>query len=74
MDIQSDKNISNINLLGPFSAVLLSVRGIARWLIRFFTLTKEDRLATGIYLGGDGRLTDRPVQHTLVPYKEGLLP
>ena len=53
MGIQSDKNISNINLLGPFSAVLLPLLGIARWLVRFFTLTEEDRLAAGIYLGDE---------------------
>lgn len=53
MDIQSDKNIPNINRLGPFSAILLSLQGIVRWLTWLFTLTKEDRLAAGIYLDDD---------------------
>jgi hypothetical protein len=55
MDIQSDKNISSINLPAPSSTVLFSVVSIARWLIRFLTLTEEDRMAAGIYLGGDKR-------------------
>ena len=55
MDNLSDKYISNVNRPGPFSAVLHSVLGIARWLIGFFALTEEDRLKAGIYVGGEGR-------------------
>jgi hypothetical protein len=54
MDILSEKYIQNINRPAPFSAVLHAVPGIVRWLIRFFTLTEEDRLAAGIYVGGKG--------------------
>jgi hypothetical protein len=55
MDIQADKFKSDTNRLGPFSAVLQTGLGIVRWLIGFFTLTEEDRLKAGIYLGGEGR-------------------
>ena len=53
--IESDKYISNLNQPGPFSAVLRAVMGILRWLIGFFTLTEEDRLTAGIYVGGEER-------------------
>ena len=28
--------------------------GIVRWLVRFFTLTEEERLLAGIHLNGEG--------------------
>jgi hypothetical protein len=52
--IESDNYISSANQPGPFSAVLHTVLGIVRWLIGFFTLTEEDRLAAGIHVGGEG--------------------
>ncbi len=52
--IESDKYISNVNQLGPFSAVLRTVLGIVRWLFGFFKLTEEDRLTAGIHVGGEG--------------------
>jgi hypothetical protein len=55
MDIQADKFKSDTNRLGPFSAILHTGLGIIRWLIGFVTLTEEDRLKAGIYLGGEGR-------------------
>jgi len=55
MDISVDKYKSNINRPWQFSAVLHTLLGIVRWLIGFYTLTKEDRWAAGIYLGGEGR-------------------
>ncbi len=55
MDTQPDKYISNIDRPGTFSAILHSVLGIVRWLIGFFTLTKEERLAAGIYFGSEER-------------------
>jgi hypothetical protein len=36
-----------------FSAGLPTMVGIIRRLIRFFTLTEEDRLKAGIYVGGE---------------------
>jgi hypothetical protein len=54
MDILSDKHASNFNRTGSFSAVSHTVLGIVRWLVWFFTLTEEDRLAAGIYVGGKG--------------------
>jgi len=38
----------------PFSAVILPVLGSVRRLIVFFTLTEEDRLKAGIYVGSKG--------------------
>jgi hypothetical protein len=55
MDISADKNKSGVNRLGPLSAILHTGLGIIRWLIGFVTLTEEDRLKAGIYLGGEGR-------------------
>jgi hypothetical protein len=52
MDISTDKYKSNTYRLGPFSTILPTGRTIVRWLIRFFTLTEEDLLGAGIYLGG----------------------
>jgi hypothetical protein len=55
--IELDQTVSNVNHQpAPFSAVLHTVLGIVRWLIEFFTLTEEDRLTAGIYVGGEGRV------------------
>ena len=43
------------NRFASIAVVLQTVRGIARWLAGFFTLTKEDRSKAGIYRGGQGR-------------------
>jgi len=43
------------NRSASIAVVLQTVRGIARWLAGFFTLTKEDRSKAGIYRGGQGR-------------------
>jgi len=48
MDLLSDKYI-------PFSAVWHTVLAIVEWPIRFFTLTQEDQLKAGIYMGGEER-------------------
>lgn len=55
MDISADKYRSNINQLGPFSAILYPMISIIRQLIAFFTLTEKECLAAGIYMGGEGR-------------------
>jgi hypothetical protein len=40
---------------GPLLAVLRTIEGFFRRLIRYFTLTKEEESQAGIYLGGEGR-------------------
>jgi len=47
--------IKKLNASQPshFSAGLPTMMGIIRRLIRFFTLTEEDRLKAGIYVGGE---------------------
>jgi hypothetical protein len=39
----------------PLSAIFQTVRAIAKRLTGFFTLSEEERLRAGIYLGGEGR-------------------
>ena len=51
----SEKTILNVNRRGSISAILQPVLGIARWLVGFFIITQEDRLAAGIFLDGEGR-------------------
>jgi len=41
MDISAGKYKSDGNRPGPFLAMLQTVRGIAGWLIGFFTLTEQ---------------------------------
>lgn len=53
MDILSKINISIENRPRHFSAVLQTAHGIVKWLIEFFTITEEDRLAAGSYLDYD---------------------
>jgi hypothetical protein len=55
MDNLVEKYVSNASRSSLFSTVLKNTQGAARRLIGFFTLTKEDQLKAGIYLGGEGR-------------------
>lgn len=55
MDISAKEDKSDINRLGHFSGALHTMLSIVRWLDRFFTLTKEERLKAGINLDGEGR-------------------
>lgn len=55
MDISADKYKLVINQPGHILAVLHTMLGIVRGLLGFFTLTEEERLKAGIYLGGEGR-------------------
>jgi hypothetical protein len=55
MDISVDKYKSDDNPSNPFFAVMRNIQGFVRELIRFFTLTEEERLKAGIYRGGGGR-------------------
>ena len=40
---------------GPFFAVSHTVGDIVQWLLRFFTITEEDRSKAGIYFSGEER-------------------
>lgn len=51
MDILSGKNKPNINQLDSNSAVSQSASTVVKWLIWFFTLTEEDQLKAGIFVG-----------------------
>jgi hypothetical protein len=55
MDISTDNYKSDGNQSNPFFAVLQTVQSLVRRLIGLFTLTEEERLKAGIYLGGEGR-------------------
>lgn len=55
MNILSKINISIENRPRHFSAVLHTSLGIVRWLIQFFTVTEEDRLAAGCCLDYEER-------------------
>jgi hypothetical protein len=55
MDISADKYKSDGNQSNPFFTVMRTIHGFVRGLIGFFTLTEEERLKAGIYLGGGGR-------------------
>jgi hypothetical protein len=55
MDVSTDKNKSNMNRSGPFSALLHTFPGVFERLVRFFTLTEEDRMKAGVNLRGEGR-------------------
>ena len=60
MDISVDQYKSDAsNRSDPFSAVLQTIRNAVRWMIRLVVLTEEDRTKAGIYLGGEGRDSDR---------------
>jgi hypothetical protein len=55
MEISSDKNQSDGSRADPFFTLSQTVRGFVKRLIGIFTLTEEERLKAGIYLGGEGR-------------------
>jgi hypothetical protein len=55
MDISVDEHESDGNRPSPFLTVLRTIRGIPGWLAEFFTLTEEENVKAGIYLGGQGR-------------------
>jgi hypothetical protein len=55
MDISVDEHESDGNRPSPFFTVLRTIRGIPGWLAEFFTLTEEENVKAGIYLGGQGR-------------------
>jgi hypothetical protein len=55
MDISADKYKSYGNQSNPFLAVMRTIQGFVMRLIEIFTLTEEERLKAGIYLGGEGR-------------------
>jgi hypothetical protein len=40
---------------GQTHPVAFNVPGLVRWLSGFFSLTEEERLQAGIYVGGEGR-------------------
>jgi len=55
MEISSDKYQSDGNQSNPFFAVLRTIQGLFSRLTGIFTLTEEEQLEAGIYLGGEGR-------------------
>jgi hypothetical protein len=55
MDISTEKNKANTNRASPFSAILQTIPVAFRRLVRFFTLTDEDRLKAGVNVRGEGR-------------------
>ena len=55
MDISADKSKSYGTQSNPFLAVKQTIQGFVMRLIGIFTLTEEERLKAGIYIGGEGR-------------------
>jgi hypothetical protein len=55
MDISADKSKSDGNRPRPFLAVLQTIRGFIGELIEFFTLTDEERLEAGFFIGNQWR-------------------
>lgn len=55
MDILSGNYLSKLRQAQPFWAVLQPARRIAQQLTGFFTFTRNDQSAAGIYLDGEGR-------------------
>lgn len=55
MDISADKYKSDGNGTNTLSVVWQAVLVMVRRLAGSFTLTEEDRLQAGIYVGGQGR-------------------
>jgi hypothetical protein len=55
MNILSKINISVVNRPSQVSVMLRTTLGIVRWLIEFFKVTEEDRLAAGSYLDYEER-------------------
>ncbi len=55
MEISGDKYQSDGNQSNPFITLLRTVKNLFDRLTGIFTLTEEERLKAGIYLGGEGR-------------------
>jgi hypothetical protein len=55
MDVSVEEVKPDVNQPGPLSIVLDTVRGVARRVIGFFQLTKEEQTQAGIDLSGEGR-------------------
>ena len=55
MEFSGDKYQSDGKQSNPLFAVLRTVKSLFGRLIRIFTLSDEERLKAGIYLGGEGR-------------------
>jgi hypothetical protein len=55
MEISDDKYQSEGNKSNPFFAVMRTIQDFVRRLNGIFTLTEEEQLKAGIYLGGEGR-------------------
>ena len=51
MDISTDEYKSEVNRPGLFWAVLQTLGGLIREMIEFFTLTEEERLEAGVFIG-----------------------
>jgi hypothetical protein len=51
MDGLADKSKSEVNRPGLFWAVLQTLGGLIREMIEFFTLTEEERLEAGVFIG-----------------------
>jgi hypothetical protein len=55
MDVSVEEVKPDVNQPGPLTIVLDTVRGVARRVIGFFQLTKEEQTQAGIDLSGEGR-------------------
>ena len=55
MEISGDQDQSDAKRADPLFALSQTVRGFVRRMIGIFTLTEEERLKAGIFLGGEGR-------------------
>jgi hypothetical protein len=54
MDASTDQYKSDDNhLSSPFLAVAQTFMNLVNWLVRFFTITEEERSRAGIYFGGE---------------------
>jgi hypothetical protein len=54
MDASTDQYKSDDNhLSSPFLAVAQTFKDLVNWLVRFFTITEEERSRAGIYFGGE---------------------
>ena len=52
MDISVEKIKQDLNFSNPVSIVLQAARRVARWLIGFFMLSKEEQSQAGIVFNG----------------------
>jgi hypothetical protein len=55
VEILAENNKMEENRPALLLPVVQVLRGVARQMIGFFMLSKEDQLKTGIYQGGEGR-------------------